>query len=213
MEGQRHTEGGISLSVITDTCSAAAFPVTAKSVTRSLLLVQDETQRTTPGIDPLQIAHLAEELRRGKRVFVTGAGRSGLVMKMAAMRLMHLGLIVHVVGETTAPAIGPGDVLLAASGSGTTSAVVKAAQTASAHGARVAVYTTNPGSPLAQGASAVVVIPAAQKTDYGSTVSRQYSGSLFEQVLLTVTEAVFHSLWDEEAAGAEDLWLRHANLE
>lgn len=205
------------MSVITDAepAALAGTPVAAEatSVTRNQLLVLDEIQRTAARVDPNQVAALAAEIRYGKRIFVTGAGRSGLVLKMAAMRLMHLGLAVHVVGETTAPAITAGDVLLAASGSGTTSSVVKAAQTAAAQGARVAVYTTNPGSPLAEAASAVVVIPAAQKTDHGSAVSRQYSGSLFEQVLFTTTEAVFQSLWDEEAIAPEDLWLRHANLE
>ena len=77
----------------------------------------------------------------------------------------------------------------------------------------MAAYTTNSGSPLAAVASAVVVIPGAQKTDHGSALSRQYSGSLFEQVLFTTTEAVFQSLWEEDAAAAEELWLRHANLE
>jgi 6-phospho-3-hexuloisomerase len=205
------------LSVIADTNPATlagtAASDTATSVTRNLLLIQDEIQRTTARIEPQQVAALASEIRRAERIFVTGAGRSGLVLKMAAMRLMHLGLTVHVVGETTAPAIRDGDLLLAASGSGTTSSVVKAAQTAAAQGARVAAYTTNPDSPLAEAASAVVVIPAAQKTDHRSSVSRQYSGSLFEQVLFTTTEALFQSLWDEEAVAPEDLWLRHANLE
>jgi 6-phospho-3-hexuloisomerase len=159
------------------------------------------------------VAALVTELRLADRIFVTGAGRSGLVLKMAAMRLMHLGLTVHVVGETTSPAIRAGDLLLAASGSGTTAGVVKAAETAIAQGARVAAYTTSKGSPLADSASAVVLIPAAQKTDHGSAVTRQYSGSLFEQVLFATTEAVFQGLWDEDAAAAEDLWQRHANLE
>jgi 6-phospho-3-hexuloisomerase len=35
---------------------------------------------------------------------------------MAAMRFMHLGYTVHVVGETTTPAAGKDDVLLAVSG-------------------------------------------------------------------------------------------------
>jgi 6-phospho-3-hexuloisomerase len=217
LKDSNRPEGGNPLSVITDAepAALAGTPDTAEatSVTRNQLLVLDEIQRTAARVDPNQVAALAAEIRYGKRIFVTGAGRSGLVLKMAAMRLMHLGLAVHVVGETTAPAITAGDVLLAASGSGTTSSVVKAAQTAAAQGARVAVYTTSPGSPLAEAASAVVVIPAAQKTDHGSAVSRQYSGSLFEQVLFTTTEAVFQSLWDEEAIAPEDLWLRHANLE
>lgn len=180
---------------------------------RNRVLVQDEISSTLQKVDPAEVAALVTELRLADRIFVTGAGRSGLVLKMAAMRLMHLGLTVHVVGETTAPAIRAGDLLLAASGSGTTASVVKAAETAVAQGARVAAYTTNPDSPLAGAAAAVVLIPAAQKTDHGSALSRQYSGSLFEQVLFTTTEAVFQGLWDEDSSPAEDLWLRHANLE
>jgi 6-phospho-3-hexuloisomerase len=186
---------------------------TSRAFDRNRVLVLDEIREVFQRVDPAEVAALVTELRLADRIFVTGAGRSGLVLKMAAMRLMHLGLTVHVVGETTSPAIRAGDLLLAASGSGTTAGVVKAAETAVAHGARVAAYTTSKGSPLAAAAAAVVVIPAAQKTDHGSAVTRQYSGSLFEQVLFATTEAVFQSLWDEDAAAAEDLWQRHANLE
>ncbi|MBT2551605.1 6-phospho-3-hexuloisomerase [Arthrobacter sp. ISL-5] len=200
------------MSVVSETDPAAPADV-SRAFDRNRLLVQDEISEVFQRVDSAQVAALVTELRLADRIFVTGAGRSGLVLKMAAMRLMHLGLTVHVAGETTAPAIRSGDLLLAASGSGTTAGVVKAAETAAAQGARIAVYTTNSGSPLAKAASAVVLIPAAQKTDHGSAVSRQYSGSLFEQVLFATTEAVFQSLWDEDAASPEELWQRHANLE
>ena len=200
------------MSVVSETDPAALADV-SRSFDRNRSLVQDEISGVFQSVDPSQVAALVTELRLADRIFVTGAGRSGLVLKMAAMRLMHLGLTVHVVGEITAPAIRSGDLLLAASGSGTTAGVVKAAETAAAQGARIAAYTTNAGSPLAKAASAVVVIPAAQKTDHGSNLSRQYSGSLFEQVLFATTEAVFQSLWDEDAATPEELWQRHANLE
>ena len=200
------------MSVITET-DPAAHADTSQAFIHNRILVQDEISEVFQRVDPAQVASLVTELRLADRIFVTGAGRSGLVLKMAAMRLMHLGLTVHVVGETTAPAIRPGDLLLAASGSGTTAGVVKASETAAGQGARVAAYTTNSGSPLAAVAAAVVVIPAAQKTDHGSALSRQYSGSLFEQVLFATTEAVFQSLWDENAAAPEELWERHANLE
>jgi 6-phospho-3-hexuloisomerase len=185
----------------------------ALTVTPNLSLVQDEIAVTAAGIDAAQLAVVAEHLGGAGRVFVAGAGRSGLVLRMAAMRLMHLGLIVHVAGDTTTPAISAGDLLLVASGSGTTSGVVKAAETAAKAGARIAAFTTSPGSPLAGLADALVVIPAAQKTDHGSGVSRQYSGSLFEQVLFLATEALFQTLWDNTDVPAEELWLRHANLE
>ncbi|MDQ5861442.1 MAG: 6-phospho-3-hexuloisomerase [Actinomycetota bacterium] len=200
------------MSVTAET-SPAGLAGTSRAFDRNRTLVQNEISAVSQRVDPSLVAALVTELRLADRIFVTGAGRSGLVLKMAAMRLMHLGLTVHVVGETTAPAIRAGDLLLAASGSGTTAGVVTAAETAAAQGARVAAYTTSSGSPLAAVAAAVVLIPAAQKTDHASAVSRQYSGSLFEQVLFTTTEAVFQSLWDEDAASPEDLWQRHANLE
>jgi len=185
----------------------------SRLISSNLSLVGEEVAGTAAGIDPGQLSLLAEELRSAKRVFVAGAGRSGLVLRMAAMRLMHLGLDVHIAGDTTTPAIRSGDVLLLASGSGTTSGVVRAAQTAAKAGARLAAYTTNPASPLAELADVVVTIPAAQKTDHGSGLSRQYAGSLFEQVLFLAAEAVFQTLWDGDATPAEELWLRHANLE
>ncbi|RAX44694.1 6-phospho-3-hexuloisomerase [Arthrobacter sp. AQ5-06] len=200
------------MSVIAET-SPAGLARTSKAFERNRTLVQEEISAVFQRVDPAQVGALVTELRLADRIFVSGAGRSGLVLKMAAMRLMHLGLTVHVVGETTAPAVRAGDLLLAASGSGTTAGVVKAAETAAAHGARVAAYTTSSGSPLAAIAAAVVLIPAAHKTDHTSAVSQQYSGSLFEQVLFTTTEAVFQSLWDEDASAPEDLWQRHANLE
>lgn len=196
--------------------TATASPVlddTASAIALNLSLVRDEIAETAAKIDHEQLAGLTAHIRPAERIFVAGAGRSGLVLRMAAMRLMHLGLTVHVAGDTTTPAISSGDLLLVASGSGTTSGVVKAAETAARAGARIAAFTTNPGSPLAGLADALVVIPAAQKTDHGSSVSCQYSGSLFEQVLFLATESVFQTLWDNTDEPAEQLWLRHANLE
>nr|WP_083361039.1 6-phospho-3-hexuloisomerase [Arthrobacter alpinus] len=178
-----------------------------------MALVRDEIADSAARIDEYEIATLVGLLDPTIRVFVAGAGRSGLVLRMAAMRLMHLGMVVHVAGDTTTPAISSGDLLLVASGSGTTSGVVKSAGTAAKAGARIAVFTTNPDSPLAGLADALVIIPAAQKTDHGSSVSRQYAGSLFEQVLFLATETIFQSLWDNSNEPAEQLWLRHANLE
>jgi 6-phospho-3-hexuloisomerase len=196
--------------------TATASPVldeTASAIALNLSLVRDEIAETAAQIDQKQLAGLAAQIGLADRIFVAGAGRSGLVLRMAAMRLMHLGLTVHVAGDTTTPAISPGDLLLVASGSGTTSGVVKAAETAARAGACVAAFTTNQGSPLAGLSDALVIIPAAQKTDHGSSLSRQYSGSLFEQVLFLATESVFQTLWDNADEPAEQLWLRHANLE
>jgi 6-phospho-3-hexuloisomerase len=132
---------------------------------------------------------------------------------MAAMRLMHLGLTVHVAGEVTAPAIGAGDLLLVASGSGTTAGAVHAAEVARKAGANVLLLTTAPASKLGVLAQSLIVIPAATKQDHGGTRSAQYAGALFEQSVLLLTDAMFQAMWRERGESAEELWKRHANLE
>ncbi|MDJ0459852.1 6-phospho-3-hexuloisomerase [Arthrobacter sp. NQ7] len=201
------------MSVITEGEARIAETINSSQIAGSVSLIQQEIADTAGAIEAKQLAALAVGVAAAPRIFLAGAGRSGLVLRMAAMRLMHLGLTVHVAGDTTTPAITSGDLLLVASGSGTTSGVVKAAKTASGAGAKVAVLTTNAQSPLAVLADTLVIIPAVQKTDHGSSVSRQYSGSLFEQALFLATEAVFQSLWETADVSAEELWLRHANLE
>ena len=193
--------------------ASSGLEQTASSLAHNLALIRDEISVTVSGIDPYQLASLACFVGEADRIFVAGAGRSGLVLRMAAMRLMHLGHTVHVAGDTTTPAISSGDVLLVASGSGNTAGVVKAAETAANAGARIAAFTTNGVSPLAGLSHALVIIPAAQKTDHFSSLSCQYSGSLFEQALFLATESVFQTLWDNTDQPAEQLWLRHANLE
>lgn len=154
-----------------------------------------------------------EALTAADRVFVFGAGRSGLALRMTAMRLMHLGLDVHVVGETTTPAIRAGDALLTASGSGTTTGIVRAAETAAEVGARIVAITTARDSPLGRAADALVVVPAAAKLDRSGAASTQYAGGLFEQAVVLVGDAIFDALWQRSGLTADDLWPRHANLE
>jgi 6-phospho-3-hexuloisomerase len=176
-------------------------------------VVIQENQRLAEQVDFAPVAALIPLLQHAKRVFVVGAGRTGLALKAAAMRLMHLGFTVFVVGETTTPAIQAGDLLLAGSGSGTTSTIVKAAEKAKAAGAQVVAISTTTDSPLAALATLMVVLPAAQKQDHGGTISQQYAGSLFEQSVLLLTDAIFQTLWALDGTPAEELWKRHANLE
>ena len=182
-------------------------------IKQNLSLIIQEHLALLDQLDSEQLAPLAAYIKSVDRIFVYGAGRTGLALKAAAMRLMHLGYTVHVVGETTTPAIRIGDMLLVASGSGTTASIVGAAEKARKASATVVALTTAVNSPLASLASAVVVIPAAQKQDHGETVSKQYAGSLFEQSVWLLMDAMFHSLWKEAGTAAEELWKRHANLE
>jgi 6-phospho-3-hexuloisomerase len=193
----------------------AAVPIDPVPVDRSLAIVASELAGVVDSMldDAASLDAAATAIRDGARVFVLGAGRSGLALQMTAMRLMHLGLTVHVVGEVTTPAIGPDDVLLVASGSGTTAGILRAAGVASDSGARIVAITTAAGSPLAELSTATIVVPAAQKLDRGEQRSAQYAGGLFEQSVVLIGDAIFHSLWKASGATADELWPRHANIE
>jgi 6-phospho-3-hexuloisomerase len=186
------------------------------SVGDSLALIGRELDSVIERVvrnDPKMLAAFAGLIADAPRVFVLGAGRSGLALRMTAMRLMHLGQDVHVVGEVTSPAIAAGDLLLTASGSGTTGGIVRAAQTAASVGARVAAMTTDPESSLAKLADVAIIIPAAGKLDRSGTASAQYAGGLFEQAVVLIGDALFHALWQRSGQSADELWPRHANIE
>ncbi|MFD5123606.1 6-phospho-3-hexuloisomerase [Streptomyces sp. NPDC058385] len=179
----------------------------------SSALVASEAAQAVNAIDPGEAERVLSAVTAASRVFVFGQGRSGIALRALAMRLMHLGLPVHVVGEATSPAITAGDLLLSASGSGSTPSVLAAARSAIGAGAAVAAITAAPHSPLASLTSTVLVIPAAAKRDRSGETSAQYAGSLFEQALWLLGDGLFHALWQRSGLTAEELWSRHSNLE
>jgi 6-phospho-3-hexuloisomerase len=182
------------------------------TVRESAGLVLTELRRVDADMNWEQWEELPGLIAGADAIFAVGNGRSGLALRMAAMRLMHLGLTVHVVGETTTPAIKAGALLLAVSGSGKTETVVRAARVASESGAIVAGITASAESPLASAADHVLLIPAAEKTDRSGEKSGQYAGTLFEQVTLVLLDAVFHALWRDSGINADQMYERHANL-
>jgi len=185
----------------------------ATDIQQHMEMILAENQKLASQIEFNQIAAIVPYIQNADRIFIVGAGRTGLALKAAAMRLMHLGFNVFVVGETTTPAIGKGDLLIAGSGSGTTSSIVKAAEKSVSAEAKVVSISTTKESPLAALSNHVAIIPAAQKQDHGATISQQYAGSLFEQSTLLLMDAVIQTLWKLDGTPAEELWKRHANLE
>ncbi len=169
-------------------------------------VVTDEVSRTLNAVDRVAFDRFVTELRIPDRTwFCTGQGRSGLVARMAAMRLMHLGHRSHVVGEATAPAITGADALLVLSASGTTPVSLHLAETAREVGAVVVLVTASPQSPLRGMAHATLDIPALTSTQFG--------GSLFEQTALLVLDAAALALDAGDRQTREVMQSRHANLQ
>lgn len=55
-----------------------------------------ELDRALKAVSPQEAERLADLVLGAKRIFVAGAGRSGLAMRAFAMRLMHMGFTVYV---------------------------------------------------------------------------------------------------------------------
>ncbi len=174
-------------------------------------------------IDEETVNRLIETLTSASNVFVLGLGRSGLVAKAFAMRLMHLEINVFVVGETITPAINEGDVLIAISGSGRTSYIVNAAGIARERGARVVAITSYPDSDLGKVSDLTVTIRGRTKIDgekdymtrqiRGNHHSRTPLGTLFEISALVFLDGLIAELMDRLDKREEDLNRRHSVFE
>lgn len=163
-------------------------------------------------VNETELQRLISELRQAKRVFVYGKGRSGIVMRMFAMRLMHLGLTAYVVDETTTPSIGKNDLLLIASGSGKTGSCQLLARLAKEAEASVGLISATGGSLIAQNSDFSVVLPVGAVLAQ-STTTKQFGGSYFEQALLICFDAVIAYLQELLGVSNELMQSRHSNLE
>ncbi|MFZ4454123.1 6-phospho-3-hexuloisomerase [Salibacterium aidingense] len=177
--------------------------------------VSTEIQTVLENINTEQLSSAAEKLNNNGRIFVLGEGRSGLAGKMFAMRLMHGGYEVYVVGETITPSIQQGDTLIVLSGSGKTAGLLNAAEKAKETGAYVLLFSTDPVSPLAQVSNETIKIPAAtkyRKKEEPDTI--QPLGNQFDQSLHLLLDAFV--IYAQEHTGTEtnnDYFARHSNLE
>lgn len=179
-------------------------------------VVLGEVSAALDAVDAGALAELERRIGAARRVYVAGAGRSGLVMRGFAMRLMHLGLQVHVVGDVTTPAIAAGDLLVVGSGSGETESLAAMARKARKLGAGLALLTIVPASTIGKLAEVVLRIdaPSPKATPPpGTRASVQPMGSLFEQALLVLVDTVVFRLARARGATYEEMFGRHANLE
>ncbi|MEM1714155.1 MAG: 6-phospho-3-hexuloisomerase [Thermofilaceae archaeon] len=193
----------------------------------TMLEIAEQILKVARAVDRQQVLKMLEILleakNSGAKVLIVGAGRSGLVGKAFAMRLMHLGFNVYVLGETITPAVSKGDLVIAISGSGTTQIVVSVAEAAKKMGAYVLAVTSFPDSPLAKVSDHVVRIPGRTKVSkevdyFARQVLGIYEplaplGTLFEDAAMVFFDGVVVALMRALGVNEDYLMARHANIE
>ena len=175
----------------------------------------DEMKAAAAGVDPAALAGMVEELAAAKRVVCYGVGREGLMMRALAMRLYHMGLDAHVVGDMSCPPVGAGDLLVVSAGPGEFSTVRGLMGVARRDGARLACVTAQAGAALPAASDRVLVIPAqTMANDTGPAVASVLPmGSLFEGAQYLVFEMLILMLRDRLGVAPEAMRARHTNLE
>lgn len=165
-------------------------------------------------LDPAAADALVEAIARAGRIALYGVGREGLMMKGLAMRLFHLGLDAHVVGDMTTPPLGPGDLLVVSAGPGCFSTVAGLQRTAQDAGARVACVTAQPEAEVPAASDLVLTIPAqTMADDRAGDTSVLPMGSLFEGAQYLVFELLVLELRARLGETAATMRARHTNLE
>ena len=194
-------------------------------VQEMMLLMASKIRKIANTISDDDVEKFLAELLRAKRVYVIGAGRSGLVAKAFAMRLMHLGMQAYVVGETITPALSAGDVIVIFSGSGKTKTVADIAETAKDIGAHICLITSNQDSRIGRIADCAVIIEQQRDavTDdavefeirqmMGEHKSFAPLGTLFETASMIFADAAISRLMEITQTDELALKNRHTNIE
>jgi 6-phospho-3-hexuloisomerase len=155
-----------------------------------------------------------DQLLTAEQIFVVGRGRTGLIAGAFAMRLMHLGLKVFIVGEITTPKVGSRDLLIACSGGGSSRTVQQMCDIAVRNRAAIAALSYNAKAQVAKNATVFVHIQTPNLRASGKTRrTAQPLGSLFEQALLIYFDGLVLRLMDRMRISADDMAKRHTNLE
>lgn len=173
-------------------------------------LIIDKISSILEATDNSYDGKLTQLLDSAKRVFIAGAGRSKLVGNFFAMRLVHSGYDVSVVGEIVTPSIKNGDLLIIISGSGETEQLIAFTKSAKKVGASIVLISAKSSSTIGDLADAIFAIGSA---DQYSKVLGMPMGTVFELSTLVFLEATVSHIIHDKGIAEEVMRERHANLE
>ncbi len=164
----------------------------------SKLLAEDRTSEISAAVDLFV---------KAPQIFVYGVGRSGLVARAFAMRLVQLGLECFFIGETITPIVESGDCVLIVSNTGSTMSAIQTANIARRVGASVVSITAHRTSKLAHASNVVVQIKEDSRTEASKFAPL---GTLFEDAALILLDGVVAQVMERLGESESTMRARHA---
>ena len=182
-----------------------------KIFTESIKYIQRKIKDILEKVSQENIDKVRDLFFNSKRIFVYGAGRSGLVAKAFAIRLVHLGFQTFVIGETITAPVQKDDLVVIISGSGETIPAVMTAEIANNLGAYVISITAKKKSEIAKFANITFFISSSCDEEE----RKRYAplGTLFEASVWILLDGLIAYLLDGKKETEEVMRSRHATLE
>ena len=178
---------------------------------QSVEYIQRKIKDILDNVSQDDIDKVKELFFNSNRIFVYGAGRSGLVAKAFAIRLVHLGFQTFVIGETITAPVQKGDLVVIVSGSGETIPAVMTAEIAHNLEAYVVSITAKKKSEIAKYADITLYISAA--CDEIERKKFAPLGTLFEASVWILLDGLIADILDSNNETEERMRSRHATLE
>jgi 6-phospho-3-hexuloisomerase len=142
-----------------------------------------------------------------RKIFIYGVGRSGLIAKAFAIRLVQMGLEVYFIGETITPIVEEGHVVVIVSYTGETMSATQTANIVRRVGAKVVSITANNHSKLAAASNLVIEIHPP-KDDERKRLAPL--GTVFENATLIYLDSIVATLMDKLGQSEGAMRKRHA---
>ncbi|MFX1450595.1 MAG: 6-phospho-3-hexuloisomerase [Promethearchaeota archaeon] len=177
----------------------------------TIMEIADNIKKLTEIIDENDIKGISNLIHYCRMTFVYGAGRSGLVGRTFAHRLMHLGIKSCFIGDTITHRFTDQDILIAISGSGETISTVALAKKAKEIGGKLVLITSNPNSTI--GKLADIIIDLKSKTKVEKTKSLAPYTSLFDTAAFALFDSIARVIMDELKIDEDYINTKHASLE
>jgi 6-phospho-3-hexuloisomerase len=146
-------------------------------------------------------------LLKAPKIFVYGAGRSGIIGRAFAMRLVQVGLDAFVIGESTTPIVRSGDAVFILSGRGESQSSIQTANIVRREGAQLIVLTGRATSKLAHAANLAIPL---EFPDDAKQAELAPLGTLFESASLQFTDALISAIMRARGESEESMRRRHA---
>ena len=174
---------------------------------RSQAYISHRVGEAVARIPPDVVQKTVGILLKAPEIFVYGAGRSGIVGRAFAMRLVQAGLAAFVIGESTTPIVRAGDAVFILSGRGESQSSIQTANIVRREGAQLVVLTGRSTSKLAHAAN--LAIPLEFPDDSEQPVLAPL-GTLFESASLLFTDALVTAIMEARGETEESMRRRHA---